>query len=133
MTLRFASLAVVVGCALAPRLSAQSPLPSALVGIWRGTSICLVHPSSCHDETVVYQMTRTATRDSVTLDARKIVDGAEVEMGVLGCKLDAADAQVNCVMPNGVWRFTIRGDSLLGKLRLPDGTVFREVRAVRPH
>jgi hypothetical protein len=32
---------------------------------------------------------------------------------------------------NGTWRFTVRGDSLIGELRLPDSTKFRDVRAAR--
>jgi hypothetical protein len=34
-------------------------------------------------------------------------------------------------MRNGVWRFVVRGDSLTGELRLPDGTKFRDVRTAR--
>jgi hypothetical protein len=70
-------------------------------------------------------------RDSVALDAAKIVNDVEVDMGVLGCALEASGSRLSCSMPNGVWRFAIRGDSLVGDLRLPDGTRFRDVRAVR--
>jgi hypothetical protein len=34
-------------------------------------------------------------------------------------------------MPNGTWRFTVRGDSLVGDLRLADNTRYRDVRTVR--
>jgi hypothetical protein len=34
-------------------------------------------------------------------------------------------------MTNGVWRFTIRGDSLLGELRSPDNTKIRDVSTAR--
>jgi hypothetical protein len=44
-----------------------------------------VHPSACNDEIVVYRVTPKKAADSVTLDARKIIRGAEQEMGVLGC------------------------------------------------
>ena len=69
--------------------------------------------------------------DTVSVDARKIVNGREEEMGVLACRLGARDASLTCRMPNGVWRFAIRRDSLVGELRLPDGTKYRDVRAVR--
>ena len=111
-------------------LSAQRSAPSA-VGVWRGTSLCLVRPSPCNDEIVVYRITRVNARDSLSLDARKIVNGQEEEMGVLGCRFDPATAQIGCNMRNGVWRFAIRGDNLVGELRLPDGTKFRDVRAAR--
>lgn len=37
----------------------------------------------------------------------------------------------SCAMGGAVWRFTVRGDSLLGEPRLRDGTRFRDVRAAR--
>jgi hypothetical protein len=80
---------------------------------------------------VVYRITRTTARDSFAVDGRKIVNGAEVEMGVLGCRLDASSARLTCPIPNGVWQFTIRGDSLVGELRQPDGTKVRDVRTGR--
>lgn len=111
-------------------LAAQGTAPPA-IGTWRGTSLCLVRPSACHDEVVVYRITATAVRDSLSMDARKIVNGAEEEMGVLGCRWSAPSAQVTCSMRNGVWQFSVRGDSLVGELRLPDGTKFRDVRTQR--
>ena len=127
---RSACVVAVISSLFARQMPAQNPRPDP-VGTWRGTSLCLVRPSGCHDENVVYRITRTATRDSLALDGRKIVNGAEVEMGVLGCRLDAPRARLTCETPNGVWRFTIRGDSLVGGLSLPDGTKFRDVRTMR--
>jgi len=101
------------------------------VGVWRGTSLCLVRPSPCHDEVVVYRIARMKTTDSVSLDARKIVNAREEEMGVLPCALSAHGATITCAMRNGVWQFTIRRDSLVGELRLPDKTKFRDVRTAR--
>jgi len=40
-------------------------------------------PSACHDEVVVYRIPQAAARNSVSLDARKIVDAQEEEMGGL--------------------------------------------------
>ena len=108
--------------------SAQKPVVA--VGTWRGTSLCTLHPSACHDETVVYRVSQVG-KDSLSMDARKIVNGSEQEMGVLACT--PRGAQVVCVMPNGTWNFTVRGDSLVGDLRLPDNRKFRDVRAVRAH
>ena len=52
-------------------------------------------------------------------------------MGVLGCRLTELGASFTCTLPNGVWHFTVRRDSLVGELRLMDSTKFRDVRAVR--
>lgn len=127
-------LAIAAACVAARDASAQAPATAAnAVGVWRGTSLCRVHPSPCHDETVVYRITRLHASDSLSLDARKIVNGEEEDMGVLTCLPGAAVGQVTCTMPNGVWRFTIRGDSLVGELRTPDGRKFRDVSTVRSH
>jgi len=52
-------------------------------------------------------------------------------MGVLGCRATSQGASFACTIPNGVWRFTVRRDSLVGELRLLDSTKFRDVRAAR--
>lgn len=130
MAYRLTYLAAIISSVLAQRMPAQAARPDP-VGTWRGTSLCQVRPSACHDESVVYRITRTTTRDSLALDGRKIVDAAEVEMGVLGCWFEAPSARLTCPMPSGVWQFTIRGDSLVGELRLSDGTTFRDVRTGR--
>ena len=126
---------VVLASTLAHAATAQSRVhpqaPLATVGTWRGTSVCLVHPSACNDEVVVYRITPMKAADSVTLDARKIVRGEEREMGVLACHLMPTSGQLTCTMPQGVWRFRVRNDSLTGELRLLDDTRYRVVRAIR--
>jgi hypothetical protein len=121
----------VASIALARTAIAQSPTASNPVGTWRGTSACLVHPSPCNDENVVYRITPTRAVDSVTVDARKIVRGEEQDMGVLGCRLVPRSGQLTCTMPRGVWHFSVHNDSLTGELRLVDDTQYREVRAIR--
>ena len=130
MRYRLVHLAAILGCVLAHRVSAQAA-PADPIGTWRGTSLCQVRPSACHDEQVVYRISRTSTRDSLALDGRKIVNGVEEEMGVLGCTFDAPAGRLTCPIPVGVWRFTIRGDSLVGELRVRDGTRVRDVRTAR--
>jgi hypothetical protein len=121
---------------LARGASAQSTVQQqaeAPVGIWRGTSVCLVHPSPCNDEVVVYRITKMKAGDSVAVDARKIVRGEEEEMGILPCHVIPLTGQFTCTIPHGVWHFTVRKDSLVGELRLPDNTRFRDVRTMRTH
>jgi hypothetical protein len=130
MSYRFVYIAAIMSSVFARHIPAQTARADP-VGTWRGTSLCQVRPSACHDESVVYRITRTTARDSLALDGRKIVNAAEVEMGVLGCRLEAPSAQLTCSIPDGVWQFTIRGDSLVGELRLSDGTKVREVRTRR--
>ena len=131
MRLRSLGLAVVAVTLLSSRGAAQAPRANVVVGTWRGTSLCLVKPSSCNDEHVVYRVSALDARDSVSIDARKMVNGQEEEMAVLRCGVAAPRVQVTCAMPNGVWRFEVRADSLVGELRLPNNTKFRDVRTAR--
>jgi hypothetical protein len=132
MSARTSIVALAVACLLARGALAQVPAgASNPVGVWRGKSLCRVRPSPCKDEIVVYRITRVNASDSLSIDARKIVNGQEEEMGVLGCRSAASGAQVTCTMPNGVWRFTIRGDSLVGELRLPDNKKYRDISTAR--
>jgi hypothetical protein len=125
-------LAIAAVCLLAHGALAQNPVAASNpVGVWRGASKCTVRPSSCNDEIVVYRITRVSKSDSLAIDARKIVNGQEEEMGVIGCRSAASGAQLTCTMPNGVWRFMIRGDSLVGELRQPDNRKYRDVNAAR--
>jgi hypothetical protein len=132
MSLRPCFVALVAAGALTSRAPAQAATSASnTVGVWRGTTLCLVRPSPCKDEVVVYRITRLNASDSVSIDARKIVHAHEEEMGVLACRLATPGPSITCTMKNGVWRFTVRGDSLVGELRLPDDTKFRDVRTAR--
>ena len=125
-------VAFAMACLLTRGASAQTQAPAPNpVGVWRGTSLCRLRPSACKDESVVYRITRVNAADSLSIDARKIVNGQEEEMGLLACVPGASGARLTCMIPNGVWHFTIRGDSLVGELRLPDNRKFRDVSTVR--
>jgi hypothetical protein len=133
MRIRLTGLAVA--SLLARGTDAQSPSRQSTainpVGIWRGTSVCLVRPSPCKDEIVVYRIAPTKAADSLTVDARKIVRGEEQEMGVLTCRFAPPTGPLTCAMPQGTWQFRVRNDSLVGELRLSDNRKFRDVRTIR--
>jgi hypothetical protein len=134
MKLRPSLIAVVAVMALAQRARAQASAGAITpMGTWRGTSLCLVKPSPCHDEVVVYRITPVKGSDSLSMDALKIVNGKEEEMGVLSCAFAARGASLTCPLRNGLWRFSVSRDSLVGELRLPDNTKFRDVRTARSH
>ena len=82
MSLQTSLAIVAAACLAAHRALGQTPTTTPNpVGSWRGTSRCLVRPSACNDEVVVYRAARVGTSDSLSLDARKIVSGQEEEMG----------------------------------------------------
>jgi hypothetical protein len=130
MNLRSCFAALLALGMLAHRGQAQAGVTDP-VGVWRGTSTCQVRPSACKDEIVVYRITRAKASDSVSMDAFKIINGQEDGMGTLACHVAASGASFTCTIPNAVWRFTIRGDSLTGELRRSDNTRFRDVHAAR--
>ena len=132
MNLRSSLVTLVVVCVLARRGPAQTAASASdPIGVWRGTSLCQVRPSPCNDESVVYRITRVKASDSISVDARKIVNGQEDGMGVLACRLTALGASFTCTIPTGVWHFTVRRDSLVGELKLLDSTKYRDIRAAR--
>jgi hypothetical protein len=127
-------LIALVGFLLTTRSAAAqlttSPAASP-IGTWRGTSACVVRPSACTDEAIVLRIARKGGHDSLSVDGRKIVDGSEVGMGAMDCQLNASRGYLTCVVPDGKWRFRARRDSLVGQLRLQDGTWVRDVHAIR--
>jgi hypothetical protein len=133
MKIRFACLAIasLLARGASAQSSTQHPAAMSAVGVWRGTSKCLVRQSACKDESVVYRITQTDTPDSLMMDGRKIVGGEEQEMGILSCHFAPSTGSLACSMPQGTWQFRLHRDSLNGELRLPDKTKFRDVRTTR--
>jgi len=125
------ALVSVFACTAGAQSAPRPPAAATAVGVWRGTSVCLVRPSACKDEVIVFRIAQAKTADSVSLDGRKVVGGVEDEMGVLACRFAAQEGQMTCVLPQGVWRFHVGNDSLVGEMRLTDGTKVRDVRAIR--
>ena len=52
-------------------------------GTWKGTSLCQIKNSPCHDEIVVYHISKDSTGKSYEVIANKIVDGKEDYMGTI--------------------------------------------------
>jgi hypothetical protein len=125
------AVASLLACGAGAQSPSQQLAAMTPVGTWRGTSVCLVRPSACNDEIVVYRIAHANAADSLTLDGRKIVRGEEQEMGVLTCRFTSSNGSLTCAMPQGTWQFRVRNDSLVGELRLSDNTKFRDVRTVR--
>lgn len=86
----------------------------SFIGTWKGTSLCQVKNSPCHDEVVVYYITKTNT-DSCNINGNKIVNGAEDYMGTLPCKFDK---KTNTLMSTayGLWNFKLEDGKLKGTL-----------------
>jgi len=100
-------------CATAQKTIAQ--VDTLLVGVWQGTSICQVKNSPCHDEVVVYHISKGNKNYSYNIQANKIVNGVEEDMGILHLSYKA---KTNQLISNeyGTWTFTINGRKISGIL-----------------
>ena len=95
-----------------------------VIGTWEGESICTVHPSACHDEHVIYEIS-DAGRDKLKMSADKVVNGERQNMGDLECTYERKT--LSCPFAKGVWAFDVSGTKMTGTLKLTDGTLFRKV------
>jgi hypothetical protein len=89
---------------------------TTLTGVWQGTSICQVKNSPCHDEVVVYYITKGATDSSFNVVANKIVNGKEEDMGELHFIFDSKRSQLRSTDYNAAWTFTIDKNKMNGTL-----------------
>ena len=110
--------------------SAQQTGKTSIEGIWKGTSLCQVKPSPCHDENVVYHISKTANGETYTIQMNKIVNGAEEEMGVSDAVYDEAKHILTSTMKNGqgrvgVWLFKIDDKQMHGTLTIDEKTLYR--------
>lgn len=101
---------------------------SLLVGRWKGTSLCQVKPSPCHDEVVVFYITATGQPNGYSIRATKIVNGEEEEMGILPAVYDPSKHKLVSVMAAGhTWSFTLKNLVMDGTLTLSNGVLYRIV------
>src|ERR1700694_92994 len=77
-------------------LSGLKPVPvrqdlaqqDSLIGNWKGTSLCQVKNSPCHDEIAAYHISPGNGANTYQFQMNKIVDGKELEMGAMVYKYD---------------------------------------------
>jgi len=111
---------------------------ASIEGTYTGTSICIQRNGPCHDEQVVYYITRigpdSAHVTPLRVTMNKIVNGKEEDMAVLSpCTFSGS--LLACPMPAsarpGDWRFTLAGDRLDGGLWTRGNTKFRDIHVTR--
>ena len=111
---------------------AQQTAAGKIEGIWKGTSLCQVKPSACHDENVVYHISKKSAT-VYTIQASKIVNGAEDDMGTFDSVVyDETKQTLTFTMKdkqgrNSVWLFRIDGMEMHGTLTINENTLFRVV------
>ena len=114
----------------------QTVKPDALIGDWSGESKCVGTNTLCHDEVVVYHITRSkADKKKFTIAADKIVNGKPDFMGNIECDYDAekqtlrSEFRIPRTGGTGVWLFNINGDEINGTLTvMPENEIGRRVK-----
>jgi hypothetical protein len=101
---------------------------SGVLGDWRGSSICLVKPSACHDEEALYHVKAGAKPGTFSMQADKIVDGKPEEMGTADCSYEPTKKLLHCAFARGYVDLTLEGDSLNGAMFLTDKSRWREIK-----
>ena len=99
-----------------------------LYGTWKGTSVCQIKSSPCHDEMVAYHIAKSSKGNFVEIKANKIVNGAEVEMGIIEFRFDATTKEIVSVsQPDAIWKFKVDNRAMSGTL-LYNGQLFRIIQ-----
>lgn len=135
MKILLANLFSLTLCFLSKLNHAQSSLvrlDTLLPGTWKGTSICQLINSPCHDETVVYHISKNTAPDTFYINAGKIVNGVEEGMGIIPCVYNTKTNQLNSTAYKGTWTFNIEGDKLEGTL-IFHGDLYRKIIVYKHH
>ena len=100
----------------------------SIEGTWKGTSLCQIKNSPCHDEVVVYYVSKDSTGKSYEVIANKIVNGKEDSMGAISFTYDAQKKVFVSVdsVRNGRWEFKVTGNTMKGTL-MYKGDLYRIV------
>ena len=112
--------------------NAQQTTKGKIEGIWKGTSICQQKQSACHDENVVYHISKKSA-NVYTIQASKIVNGAEDDMGTFDSVVyDETKNTLRFTTKDrqgaiAVWLFIIDGMQMHGTLTVNENTLFRIV------
>lgn len=119
------SLILCLACKSNQAQTGPVKIDTLLVGTWNGTSICQIKNSPCHDETVVYHIFQNRGVDTFYVNASKIVNGAEEEMGILPFVYNKKTNQLISTK-YGIWTLNIEGVKLEGTL-LHNSELYRKI------
>ncbi len=119
---------VIVCCTICGLAAAQGKTKADIItGTWRGSSLCQVKDSPCHDEIAVYHASKL-TPTTYQFQMNKMVNGKEEEMGPLvfiyNDTLKSLTASNKSSRGIGAWRFKVSGNTIHGTLTV-ENTVYR--------
>jgi hypothetical protein len=137
MKLAIISAFVILGSITA--FAQQKATAESLYGDWQGESKCTGNNPYCHDEIVVYHVTRSKKDAAmVNISADKIVNGKPDFMGEFDMIYDPvkhtlmSEFKIPRTGGKGVWLFHIDGDKMDGTLTVfPENEVGRRIKVTR--
>ena len=109
-------------------LAGKTVTAQSFEGVWKGTSLCQVKNSPCHDEVVVYYISKDSDGKSYKMNASKVVNGKEADMGPLSFTYDEKQ-NVFISVDSGrssKWEFKVTGNEMKGTLK-DKGELYRIV------
>ena len=112
-------------------MAQTSSVDTLLTGTWKGSSICQIKNSPCHDETVVYRISKKTGSDTFYNNASKIVNGVEEEMGILPFTYNKKENQF-VSNAYGTWTFNVEAGKLEGTLFVR-GELYRKVKVYKQY
>jgi len=126
-------------CSAFAACAQNKPDGNQLIGDWSGESKCVGSNPYCHDEVVVYHISRSKTdAKKITIVADKIIDGKPDYMGTFECDYDVVKHTLTSefTIPRtggkGVWLFKIDGDKMDGTLTVfPENEIGRRVKVTK--
>lgn len=128
MKIKLISL-LLVFASIYSNMNAQVNYDTLLIGVWKGSSICQIKNSPCHDETVVYYISKKPGIDTFYFNGNKIVNGVEEEMGILPFILNKKTNQIVSTS-YGLWTFTIKQREMEGTL-VSKGALYRIINLTK--
>ena len=99
----------------------------SVTGTWKGSSKCQIKDSPCHDEVVVYHITRNVRGDTCIIQANKMVHGVEEDMGILHFSYDPKTQKLKSTEYNSLWEFHVSGKKMDGTL-IHNGSLYRIIK-----
>jgi hypothetical protein len=122
----------------APTFGQQAYDMSSLFGDWTGESKCVGNNPYCHNEVVVYHISRSKSDAAkVNISADKIVNGTPESMGDLDFTYDSqkqkqtltAEFTISRTGGKGVWVYQINGNHMDGTLTTyPENEIGRRAK-----
>lgn len=115
---------------------AQRSTKDTIEGTWKGTSLCQVKTSPCHDENAIYHISKAANGKTYTMQMNKIVNGVEEEMGSSDGVYDEAKHTLTTITKDrqgraAVWLFKIEGKQMHGTLTIDEKVLYRVIEVKR--